>query len=233
MQNINYLTIPASVVTIGNYAFYNCSGLISVTFNEGLETIGMFAFANCSYLSKVTLPSTVKIIDQQAFSNCVKLSNVTLNEGLEYLGSNAFNGCEKLTTISLPSTLKYIGSGVFSGTGITYNEYENGYYLGNETNNYMVFVSMKDRTISTCNINSNTVIIAPSAFGNSWVNNGALTTVNIPLSLRTICDYAFDGCPALSEINYSGTLEQWNFYVNIYPNNDSLKSATVNYNYTE
>ena len=69
-------TIPNSVTSIGNYAFYNCSGLTSVTLGNSVTYIGSYAFQNCSGLTSVTIPNSVTTIGNNAFSGCSGLTTV-------------------------------------------------------------------------------------------------------------------------------------------------------------
>ena len=56
---------------IGNYAFFNCSGLTSITLPSGVTKIGNYAFCNCSGLTSITLPSGVTEIGDCAFVRCI------------------------------------------------------------------------------------------------------------------------------------------------------------------
>lgn len=65
------VTIPSSVVYIGDSAFRSNPGITNISFAKGLATIDAFAFADCTGLSGViTLPSTVTSLDETAFSGC-------------------------------------------------------------------------------------------------------------------------------------------------------------------
>ena len=66
------VTIPAkisgkSVTAIGEKAFYECSGLESITIPEGVTSIGDEAFLECRSLVSVTMPDSVTRIGQYAF----------------------------------------------------------------------------------------------------------------------------------------------------------------------
>ena len=74
---IKSLTIPSSVVFIGSSTFEDCTDLTSVTLNEGLESIGGSSFEGCTGLSSITIPSTVSEISINAFNRCTNLNNVT------------------------------------------------------------------------------------------------------------------------------------------------------------
>ncbi len=62
--------IPSSVTSIGDKAFYGCTGLTSITIPNGVTNIGSYAFADCSSLSPVTIPESVIKIGDVAFQNC-------------------------------------------------------------------------------------------------------------------------------------------------------------------
>ena len=63
--------IPESVTSIGNYAFYYCSGLPSVTIPNSVTNIGENAFGWCSGLTSVTIGNSVTSIGNYAFYGCI------------------------------------------------------------------------------------------------------------------------------------------------------------------
>ena len=72
-------TIPNSVTSIGDYAFYNCSGLTSITIGSNVTSIGDYAFYNCSGLKDVyCYPTEVPETGSDAFLYVTR-SNVTLH----------------------------------------------------------------------------------------------------------------------------------------------------------
>ncbi len=73
--------IPNSVTTIGDYAFYNCSGLTSVTIPNSVTSIGSWVFYNCDGLTSMEIPSSVTEVGFNAFSGCSNLTDI-------YLASN-------------------------------------------------------------------------------------------------------------------------------------------------
>ncbi len=70
--------IPNSVTSIGNYAFYGCSGLTSITIPNSVTSIGKDAFKNCSGLTSIMIPNSVTRIGNHAFCNCSGLTSVTI-----------------------------------------------------------------------------------------------------------------------------------------------------------
>ena len=57
--SLDIITLPSTLVEIGNNAFRDCSNLREVTFNDGLQKIGDWAFYNCSSSESITIPSTL------------------------------------------------------------------------------------------------------------------------------------------------------------------------------
>ena len=72
------ITIPFSVVGIGDYAFYECTAMDSVTFIDGsdVRSFGEYAFYNCKRLTSIVVPSEVKSIGQNAFEGCEALTSI-------------------------------------------------------------------------------------------------------------------------------------------------------------
>ena len=93
-------TIHNSVTSIGTYAFYYCSGLISVTIPNSVISIGMYAFIGCSGLTSVTIPNSVTSIGNYAFSECTGLTSVTNYATTpQTINSNVFNSVDKSTCV--------------------------------------------------------------------------------------------------------------------------------------
>ncbi len=100
------------VTSIGyDYAFLNCSALISVTIPSSVTSIGSRAFFNCNSLTSVTIPSSVTSIGDLVFLNCSSLTSVTIPEGLTSIGQGAFVNCSALTSVTIPSSVTSIGDG--------------------------------------------------------------------------------------------------------------------------
>ena len=64
------------VTKIGYYAFYNCSGMTSVTIPSSVRTIDVHAFLKCSGLTDLVVPDSVTKIGSMAFRNCNSLKTV-------------------------------------------------------------------------------------------------------------------------------------------------------------
>lgn len=104
------VTVPGSVTTIGNYAFY-ATGIASLEFQAGEEalTIGANAFERATNLTNVNFPARVKSIGSNAFASCSGITEITFatengKSSIELLDNYAFAYCNNLTSVTVPET---------------------------------------------------------------------------------------------------------------------------------
>lgn len=113
-SEIESVTIPASVTTIGNEAFRDCKRLLKVVFEKRstAKTIRENAFWGCDKLTKVVLPEGLKIIRSYAFYCCKSLKTLKLQDGLEKIGVRCFaeSGLEELI---FPESTREVGTEAF------------------------------------------------------------------------------------------------------------------------
>lgn len=113
------VTLPSTLVTLGDQCFTNCIRLTKVEIPEGVTTVGS-SFFGCIGLTEVTLPSTLTALNSSTFYGCTALSAIELPESLESIGVMTFSGCTALTEVELPAALQSIGAMAFDGcTGLT------------------------------------------------------------------------------------------------------------------
>ena len=99
---------------LGDYVFFDCSGLTSLTLPSSVTKIGCYALSNCIGLTSLTLPSSVTEIGEHAFLNCRGLTNFTLPSGVTKIGAGAFFCCYGLISLTIPSSVTAIGSQAFN-----------------------------------------------------------------------------------------------------------------------
>ena len=110
--------IPNSVTSIGERAFYGCSGLTSIAIPNSVTTIEWYAFYRCSKLTSVTIPNSVTSIGYDAFESCFNLTSVTIPNSVTSIKSFAFFGNPNLSVvvslIENPFSISYV-FGDYSG----------------------------------------------------------------------------------------------------------------------
>lgn len=108
-------TLPATVTTVGDYAFRNCR-IETFHFADGLTSIGKYAFYNSS-VKEVSLPSTVKQIPTGLFQKCAYLTTVHLGKNTEMLGDYVFDGCPITNLYISAPTPPYCSNNTFASSG--------------------------------------------------------------------------------------------------------------------
>lgn len=88
--------IPPCVTSIGQYAFYNCIRLKSITIPANVVSIGGWAFDNCTWLTSVTIENGVTSIGSCAFYNCNNLTSITIPDSITHIGCRVFDCCSNL-----------------------------------------------------------------------------------------------------------------------------------------
>ena len=182
------VTIPSTlggkpVTSIGYRAFYNCSGLTSVTIGNCVTNIGSSAFNNCTNLTSMTIPNSVTNIGSYAFCNCTNLTSVTIGNGVTSIGSYAFYYCSGLTSVHITDLAKWCGIS-FGNCDANPLSYAHNLYLNSEK-------------ITDLVINDGVMSIGAYAFSGC----SGLASVTIPDSVTSIGSYAFKDCSNLTGVS--------------------------------
>ena len=177
--------------TVGANAFYGCSGLRTVSLNDGIESIGNSAFAERGYLSSFSLPEGLVTIGEKAFYNCQNLPTLTFPDTLKSIGNNAFYHCRAMTRLELPDALESIGKEAFGlCVGLTDISLGNGEKaMGSGA--FMSCVALINLDLGEGQIN-----IPSQAFYDCQ----ALRSVTVPGNVRAIGNLAFDYCISLESV---------------------------------
>ena len=195
---IKSVTIGNSVTSIGDYAFYCCTGLTSVTIGNSVTSIGGSAFYNTAwynaqpfgdvyagkvyYKYKGTMPENTIIvikdgtkgIADSAFHNCTGLTSVTIPNSVTSIGDSAFNSCRCLKDIIIPNSVASIGDSVFNSC----------------------------RRLKDIIIPNSVASIGSSAFRSCT----GLASITIPDSVTSIGDYAFRDCTGLTSVTIGNSV---------------------------
>ena len=180
-ESITYSGTTYSVTSIGDNAFWGCSGFTSVTIPNSVSYIGKYAFASCSGLTSVTIPNSVSYIGKYAFASCSGLTSVTIPNSVSYIGEAAFGGCSGLTSVTVDKN---------NGT---YDSRDNCNAII-ETSTNKLIVGCKNTTIP-----NSVTSIGDRAFASC----SGLTSVTIPNSVTSIGGYAFSGCSGLTSVTFN------------------------------
>ena len=113
-EKFNYKGVMYTVTSIGEYAFYDCWNLVSVTIPNSVIIIETGAFNGCSGLTSVTIPNSVTSIGDYAFSYCTGLTSVTIPNSVTSISNSAFESCSRLTSVTIPNSVTSIGDYAFS-----------------------------------------------------------------------------------------------------------------------
>ncbi len=108
----NSYNIKSGTRTIAYYAFYCCEELESVTIPNSVISIGRYAFCKCGFTNLI-IPDSVTNIGMQAFYGCKNLTSVVISKNLTYIDYEVFAYCENLVNLIIPKSITNIDSNAF------------------------------------------------------------------------------------------------------------------------
>ncbi|MBD5132466.1 MAG: leucine-rich repeat protein, partial [Clostridiales bacterium] len=225
-------TVPKGITAIGESAFYGNPYLQSVTFavnddgNSTLQTIGNYTFYGCTALKSITIPNTVTAIGDYAFSYCTDLGKgvvadeskgISAGEGvifaalsdgkhsIQSFGREAFSYCSSLGAITIPGSVVKLGTSnsagaVFRDTGL-------------------VTVTFAEAEVSTA------VNFYSGSTSSPFYNCKSLVTVNWNNRAVSLPTYFFTGCTSLTTVTGIDKVTTFNTY--LFNNCSSLQSITI------
>ena len=195
-RSLTSVTIPNSVTTIGNTAFLGCANLTSVSIPDSVTTIGNTAFSGCANLTSVSIPDSVTTIGSSVFSGCTSLRNVTIGNGVTMIRNSTFIACTSLTSVTIPDSVMSIGNYAFNKC----SKLATVYYTGSQAQWNSISIGSNNDPLLNANIvfaHNYTAVVTPPT-----CTAGGYTTYTC-----TNCgdSYTADETPALGH-NYIATV---------------------------
>ena len=111
-KETNY-TIPNSVTTIGEEAFWGCKSLVNINIPNSVTTIGEEAFWGCKFLVNINIPNSVTTIGRGAFKYCNSLTNINIPNSVTTIEDGAFAYCKNLPSHIKSDIIQRFGEEVF------------------------------------------------------------------------------------------------------------------------
>ncbi len=210
-SSVEYNGTPYTVTSIGNSAFFGCSGLTSITIPQSVISIGDYAFLFCDKLTNISVENgnTKYTSEDGVLFNYNKTTLIcfptgkngtyTIPESVNSIDIYAFENCKGLTSINIPNSVTSIGRGAFQNcsslTSITIPE---------------SVTSIGDKTFENCS---------------------GLTSIVIPESVTNIAHSAFFSCNNLLS-SYDNAVYLTNndnpYYALMYASSYQITSCIIN-----
>ena len=211
-KSLNDVTLFGST----NGAFFKCSNLNNVTFEDGTTEISNFLFAECDGLTEITIPDTVTVIESCAFKLCSNLQKVIIPDSVTEISYRAFEDCTSLESIIIPDSVTFIGASSFEDcSALKSVEFKNPN------------TKIGERVFSNCSSLASVKLPENLTSIPEYTFNGCklLADINLPATLRSIGSYAFYNCDALTELTVPGNVWQIGSYA--FYDCDSITKAVI------
>ena len=177
---------------IGEKAFYNCTGVVSVIIPESVVYMGKSTFEGCSSLENVNIPDAITIIYGRMFYGCKNLNEIHLSNNIITIKDYVFYKCQSLTSVVIPNSVVTL-----EGYAFSYCTNLNSVSLSNKITEIGSYTFYSCDSLSSIVIPNSVTKIGGYAFGHC----DNLTTVVFPEQLTTLGNNVFADCVKLAQIS--------------------------------
>ncbi len=194
MEDLESISLPDSLLTLGDHVFQQCTKLDNVVIPGGVKVIPYCAFSCCTSLKSITLSEGIEVISWVAFNQCTSLENIVFPNSLTAIEADPFISTA-LKSITIPKNVSSIAETapmcVSCPSLAEYNVAEENEYYSSE--NGVLFNKDKSRIIFYPEANYSTYYVLPETvteMGNCSFYNGKLTDLYITNTECTPCGMA-------------------------------------------
>ena len=200
-SQVTQYVIGNNVTSIGDYAFYSCREMNSLTIGNRVTSIGKYAFSTCSGLTSIEIPNRVTSIGNSAFSSCSGLTSIEIPNSVTSIGNSAFSSCSGLTSLAIGSGVASIGDNPFrSCGGLTSITVDVGNTVFDSRNNCNAIIQTSNNTL-ICGCKNTVIPNTVVTIGKyAFFGCKGLTSIEIPNSVTSIGSYAFSSCSDLTNV---------------------------------
>ena len=194
-SNLDSLTIKGVATSmIGAYAFASCTSLTSLSLVGSFQTIGDSAFVNCG-MTSLTIDATITSIEKYAFSSRF-LTSLSLTGNVQKIGDYAFANCTSLTSLSLTGNVQKIGDHAFDSCSSL-----------NTVTFPKSLTSIGSYAFDSCtSLNSIEIPGKVTEIGDCAFHLSGLTSVKIDEGVQSTGADMFNGCAKLTTVTFPESL---------------------------
>ena len=184
-STVENLSLPESLVTIGNHTFSDMTTLQYCRMFDNVESVGEYGFAGDVNLTDLTFSKKVKTLRNNLFMNCTSLPLFTVHPAVTSIEDNAFMNCNSLATLSFTDSNDLLNIG-----------------RRNENGNYAAMFS--DSPVQSLYLSRLLIYNIDEESYAPFYNHSTLTDLRFGETLGDIGKFLFEKCSSIATVNIPG-----------------------------